>query len=294
MLDKLLKDVVTITVGKQSEQIADLLNSTKYVNEFTIAKKMDITINQARNILYKISDFGLVSSERKKDKKKGWYTYYWRFEILKALNFLKDLLLKEKEEIILEINKREQSRHYICKLCNLEYDENEALFMDFTCDECGELFEVKDDVKVIKDLMKSVERINEKMGIIEEEIDKEIAKGEKKKAVIAKKEAKEKEKKKEDKKKLTKKKAVKKKAVKKTTKKKVIKKKVIKKKTTKKRAAKKPVKKAVKKKAAKKSTSKKTIKKTSVKKKAVKKKTAKKKTVKKKVVKKKTAKKKKK
>ncbi|MEA3414102.1 MAG: hypothetical protein U9Q99_01070, partial [Nanoarchaeota archaeon] len=95
MLNKLLRDVVTITIGKQFEQIADLLNSTRYVNEFNIAKKMDITINQTRNLLYKISDFGLVSSERKKDKKKGWYTYFWRFEILKVLNFLKDLLIKE-------------------------------------------------------------------------------------------------------------------------------------------------------------------------------------------------------
>ena len=257
MLDKLLRDVVAITVGKQSEQIADLLNSSKHVNEFIIAKKMNITINQARNILYKISDFGLVSSERKKDKKKGWYTYYWKFEILKALNFLKDLLVKEKEEMSLEIKKREQNKHYFCKLCNLEYEESEALFMDFTCDECGELFEVKEDSRVIKDLNKSIERIDEKINIIDQEFEKENNKLDKKKAAIAKKEEKEKEEKKAAKKKETAlKRAAKKKIAKKPVKKsrsgplkvrnagrKTIKKKIVKKKAnTKKKITKKPVK----------------------------------------------------
>ena len=74
MLKKFLKEVIVIVVGKQAEEIADLLDSSKHVNEFSIAKKLDITINQTRNILYKIADKGLVSSIRKKDKKKGWYT----------------------------------------------------------------------------------------------------------------------------------------------------------------------------------------------------------------------------
>jgi len=70
MLDKFLKEVVVITVGKQAEPIADLLNAKKHVNEFIIAKKLGLTINQTRNILYKISNSGLVSFIRKKDKKK--------------------------------------------------------------------------------------------------------------------------------------------------------------------------------------------------------------------------------
>lgn len=62
MLKKFLKEVVVIVVGRPVEEIVDLLDSKKHVNEFIIAKKMDITINQTRNILYKLSDSGLVSS----------------------------------------------------------------------------------------------------------------------------------------------------------------------------------------------------------------------------------------
>ena len=52
MQEKFLKEVVGLVVGKQAEEIVELLDSKKYVNEFILAKKLDITINQTRNILY--------------------------------------------------------------------------------------------------------------------------------------------------------------------------------------------------------------------------------------------------
>ena len=271
MLDKLLKEIVIITVGKQAEGIADLLNSSKHQNEFNIAKKLGITINQTRNILYKISDFGLVSSERKKDKKKGWYTYFWKFEIMKSLEFLKNLLLENKAEINKEIEVREKTNYYVCELCNLEYGEDEALLMDFTCDECGELFTTKDNSKLVKELKKRLDRIDERIAVIDVEIEKEQKKLDKKRALEIKKEEKEKELKKEEarKKREAKKKereAEKAKEAKKAGKKVAKKKTVVKKKVAKKKVAKKKV---VKKKVAKK--------KTVVKKKVVKKKVAKKK-----------------
>ena len=90
-LKNFLRDVVVIIVGKQAETIIDFLDGNKYLNEFLIAKKLEITINQTRNILYKLSDHGIVSSTRKKDKRKGWYTYFWKIEIMKALEFLNDI-----------------------------------------------------------------------------------------------------------------------------------------------------------------------------------------------------------
>lgn len=236
MLDKLLKEIVVLTVGKQAEPIAELLNTPKYVNEFNIAKKLGITINQTRNILYKVSDFGLVSSERKKDKKKGWYTYFWKFEILKCLEFLKNLLEESEEELKKEIAARERSVYYVCNLCNLEYSEGDALLMDFTCDECGELFETKDNSKFVKEMNANLKKISEKKAIIDEEIEKEMGKLDKKKAVQLKKEEKEKEAKKEEarKKREAKRKErdlLKPKVEKKVAKKKTVEKKAVKKKT---------------------------------------------------------------
>jgi transcription factor E len=170
MLKNFLKEVISIVVGKPAEEIVDLLDGDKYINEFIIAKKLDLTINQARNILYKISDHGLVSSIRKKDKKKGWYTYFWKIEVLKSLEFLKELVFKNINQLKNQIKSRETKRFYVCERCNVEYNEENAMLHDFTCNECGEVFTVKDNEKVLKDFKRNEEKYGNKLKLIENEI----------------------------------------------------------------------------------------------------------------------------
>jgi transcription factor E len=173
MLKDFLKEVVVIVVGKQAEEIVDLLDGDKYVNEFIIAKKINLTINQTRNILYKISDSGLVSSIRKKDKKKGWYTYFWKIEVLKSLEFLKEIILKNLNQFKNQIRSRETKRFYVCERCNVEFTEENAMLHDFTCNECGEIFSVKSNEKVLKEFKKNEEKLGKKLELVNEEIKKE-------------------------------------------------------------------------------------------------------------------------
>ena len=70
MVDVFLKEVILYVAGKPAESIADVLSTKTYINEFLIAKKIGLVINQTRNILYKLSDSGLVSSIRKKIRKR--------------------------------------------------------------------------------------------------------------------------------------------------------------------------------------------------------------------------------
>ena len=42
MLKNFLNEVISIVVGKPAEPIVDLLDGEKYVNEFIIAKKLDL------------------------------------------------------------------------------------------------------------------------------------------------------------------------------------------------------------------------------------------------------------
>ena len=172
MLKEFLRDAVIIVVGKHAEEIADILESKKHVNEFVIAKKLDITINQTRNILYKLSDYGLVSSIRKKDKKKGWYTYFWRFEINKTLGFLKSEIEKKMLQINNQIKSRETKQFYICEKCNIEFNEENALLHNFICPECGEVLSLKDNTKFLREIKRNLERLGKEKEFIEQELEK--------------------------------------------------------------------------------------------------------------------------
>ena len=181
MLKKFLKEIIIAVAGKQAEDIVCLLDGKKYVNEFLLAKKLDITINQMRNILYKLSDCGLVSSIRKKDKRKGWYTYFWKIEILKSLEFFKRILVKRIEQTNHQIKSRETKQFYICRRCNIEFNEENALLHNFTCNECGAIFTIKDNTKVLKEFKKNLDKLKKELVFVDEEIKKEKEKLEKKK-----------------------------------------------------------------------------------------------------------------
>lgn len=190
MLKKFLGDAIILVAGKQAEEIANLLDDKKYLNEFLIAKKMNLTINQTRNILYKISDHGLVSFIRKKDKKKGWYTYFWKIEALKSLEFLKDILAKKIDQLDHQVKSRETKLFYVCERCNIEFNEENALLHNFTCGECGDIFVVKDNSKLLREMNRNLDRLRKELQSIEEEIGIEKDKAEKQRVKVLKKEEK--------------------------------------------------------------------------------------------------------
>ena len=200
MTQKFLNEALSSVVGKQGEELLEMLDDKKYVNEFLIAKKLNITINQARNILYRLSDKGLVSSIRKKDKRKGWYTYFWKIELLKSLLFLREMISEKISQIEHQIKSRETKRFYFCDRCHVEYNEENSLFHDFICDECGNVLVFKDNEKLLKDLKKELQKFDNQRKEIDVEISKEKEKLEKKKRKNERKEEKEKKMKKEAKK----------------------------------------------------------------------------------------------
>lgn len=171
MIDKILKEAFITIIGKPGEELALILNKNKHINEFTIATKLGIQINPTRNLLYKLSDKNLVSSIRKKDKKKGWYTYFWKAELIKTLEYFKETLEKREQAIKMQIQNRIENHYYICERCNLEYPESEALLMEFTCPECGGIFSLEDNTKLIKNLERNQIKYQNQLKEIEEELE---------------------------------------------------------------------------------------------------------------------------
>ena len=196
-----LNEAIFSIIGKQGEEIVNFLEEKKYINEFLIAKKLNITINQARNLLYRLSEHGIVSSTRKKDKKKGWYTYFWKLESLRTLEYLREIITKKKEQARHQIDSRTMKTFYICERCNIEHNEENALLHDFTCSECGNVFTVRDNSKVLKELNKNYEKQKKQIETIDLEIKEEKEKGDKRKSKEMKKEENEKIKKRMEKKK---------------------------------------------------------------------------------------------
>ncbi|OGJ17372.1 hypothetical protein A3K73_06140 [Candidatus Pacearchaeota archaeon RBG_13_36_9] len=169
MQTNFLEEIVEDIAGIQAKEIVKLLEGKKDVNEFLIAKKLKLTINQARNILYKLSEAGLVSSTRKKDKRKGWFIYFWTLDALKSLELLEKRLLEEAARLKHLLQNRKSRRFYFCKTCNVEVGEESALLNQFTCLECGQVYELADSSTFIKDIEGKISKIEKQLVVISEE-----------------------------------------------------------------------------------------------------------------------------
>ncbi|MDD5193979.1 MAG: hypothetical protein PHF67_05375, partial [Candidatus Nanoarchaeia archaeon] len=179
--------IVENLINKQATPIIDLLIGKKHVNEFLIAKKLGLTINQTRNILYKLSDFGLVSFIRKKDRRKGWYIYFWTLNIFQSLNLLEQNLNDELIKLENQLKERKERRYYYCKTCSIEVAEEVALLNNFICSECEQVYDLSNNQGAIENLEKSIIRLKKEIELVDSEKNIEGEKLEKKKNIKIKK-----------------------------------------------------------------------------------------------------------
>jgi transcription factor E len=167
---KLLYDLIEELAGENTGRIVEILFGKKDVNEFLIAKKMELTINQVRNILYKLSADNLVSFVRKKDKRKGWYIYYWTLNREKCLAKLWDSLNRKIDRLNGILHDRETKRFYICKSCDIEVTEEKALENGFSCEECADIYELQNNSKSIRETKATITKTRKSLELTEQEL----------------------------------------------------------------------------------------------------------------------------
>src|SRR3989344_15270 len=160
--NKAIEILVTEIAGKDTLALVVLIKNKQHVSEFKIADKLKISVNQVRNMLYKLIDYNMVSFIRKKDKKKGWYIYYWTFNEARALEIFDRLLnLKiEKLNKMMELEQKEQ--YYSCQEDKTRFNQVEAMEHEFKCPECGQILKLEDNTQMITKIKKRLEELTNK------------------------------------------------------------------------------------------------------------------------------------
>ena len=165
---KLIEGVVSEVAGEDVVPLVRFLKNKKNISEFKIASALRAEVNATRNMLYRLYDNNLVSFIRKKDKKKGWYIYYWTFNP-KTVGYLKFNLRQKRLESLKERLKREQGGNFfICEDKCMRLDFEQATNFEFKCVECSKLLEQDDNREVIENIEEEINDIEQ--GLIEKDI----------------------------------------------------------------------------------------------------------------------------
>lgn len=149
---KVVDEVVAEVAGPDVVPLVRILSDKSNVSEFKLADSMKAEINITRNMLYRLYDHNLVSFSRKKDKKKGWYIYYWTFNKNRVRDLLITLRKKKIEKLQERLQREKTTQFYVSKEAGIRLDFEKAHDFNFKCPETGQLMEVEDNSQRILEL----------------------------------------------------------------------------------------------------------------------------------------------
>jgi transcription factor E len=155
-------------------KILEVLEQKPEVSETDIAEKLDIKINAARKLLYKLSELSIAEyTKRRHKEKKWWYVYFWHLDKQKIYDAL---LRKKRQELEYKKNLLEKEKKYAfaCRKCKYKFTYQAGLEQDFTCPECNNpVQEIKTsrDVKALeRDIVELETKISELQTLVEKAI----------------------------------------------------------------------------------------------------------------------------
>ena len=160
---KIIENVVMDVAGDDVLPLVKYLKTKKNVSEFKLAEAIKKEINATRNMLYRLYENNLVSFIRKKDKKKGWYIYYWTFNLKRVKDLIK--IIKEKKLIKLNerVEREKSSNFFLCPNLCIRLNFEQATEFEFKCPECGTLMNQEENKEKINELEKEINELEKEV-----------------------------------------------------------------------------------------------------------------------------------
>lgn len=162
---KQIETVISEVAGEDVLPLVRFLKKKKNISEFKIAETIEKEVNETRNMLYRLYHANLVTFIRKKDKKRGWYIYYWSYNP-KRVDYLSTNLKEKRLEKLKERLEREQEHHFfLCPNNCIRLDFEKAIGFEFKCPECGTLMEEMNNEKTIENLQREIAELESELNI---------------------------------------------------------------------------------------------------------------------------------
>ena len=146
---KIIDYVINEVAGEGGVEVVHYLKNKKNISEFKIADALKKDIKYIRTTLYHLVNYNTISSIRKKDKKKGWYIYYWTLNTDQIKYLLGDLKRKKLEKLKERVERERISLFFICGNHCIRLNFDRATDFEFKCPECGLLMNQENNTKTI-------------------------------------------------------------------------------------------------------------------------------------------------
>ncbi len=157
MVIERLLDITVEIVSEDAAQVVEFLYSHPGSSEFDISEGIGFAVSQIRSILYELKSKNLIDYDRRKDKEKGWYLYYWRVVPQNFETVYNNEKKKKLEQFKERLESEETSIFYICPNFCKRLSFEDALENNFSCPVCGSLMNEENKTRKIEMLKRNIE-----------------------------------------------------------------------------------------------------------------------------------------
>jgi len=166
---KFVEKTAAEACGEDVVPLVRFLYGKGKVSEFELVDSLKEDVQSLRNKLYLLQKVSLVDSSRKKDKKKGWYIYYWTFKPQNIIWLYKKIREEKIERLEARLAREKENQFYSCKNNCMRLNFDQAVNFNFKCPECGELMNLTDNTETIKKIEEEIKKLRKEIEDIEEE-----------------------------------------------------------------------------------------------------------------------------
>lgn len=156
---KLVEDVVAEVAGPDTVELVRAIKNKKNISEFKIAEMLSLDVNIIRNMLYRLYDNNLIAFVRRKDKKKGWYIYYWTFNPKRIKQLYIDVRKKKLDKLRDRLTREKANYFFSCSTRCMRVDFDQATEFEYKCPECGQLMSQEDNSQKINEIEGEIAKI---------------------------------------------------------------------------------------------------------------------------------------
>ncbi|MBS3162838.1 hypothetical protein J4467_02840 [Candidatus Woesearchaeota archaeon] len=161
-----IEDLINTIIGEDVIPLIKILYNKDNISEFKLAEMLNVTVNQIRNMLYRLYEQNLVVYMRKKDKKKGWYIYYWSLNQKGIGNSILKTKLKQLDDFKIRIAREQDSQFFVCPNACMRFPIETAMEYEFRCQECGSLMKELDNKKTIENIKNMITTLENEIVIL--------------------------------------------------------------------------------------------------------------------------------
>ncbi len=163
--EELLIKVANVLGGEDAVKIVKALKDMEKATDDEISSKTEVRLNAVRKILYRLYDFSIVTVERLRDEKTGWFIFYWKLQSDQVEGFIQNQKRKILEKLAARLEYEQAHDFYHCPTptCNRVIFED-AVELVFHCPTCGKSLQHVDNEEIINMLRNEIEAIKRELS----------------------------------------------------------------------------------------------------------------------------------